>query len=488
MSKPIDEAVILVRRAVDQDSKKNYIEAAKSYREAIKIFHDVARSPSAPDRLKEVIESKVSQYESRLRNLDKHIIGQTDLSQLFQEVQQSQGNIEPVSKAFKNNEGAVKPSVLSKALGLIREGIYADESRNYGKALALYEMGLSNLKDVIERGMLPSGQEKLALMKYQVYHDRKDLLKGNIISKSRKENCDNITKKIGNNHVVRQQDQNEIDINDYIEAQELDDDYCTNMISKHAKSHSNITKFTEKEAGKTRSLSASFHSLYPTCEIRETASDLTLNSGVSPHSTVRINKNTEYNLSSLSLEKAKLSDNPNKASQTDINDDTKSQSSDSGYSDENTEESFSINTSDDEDDKIPTINNIEPNIIIVNEYIEDGCSQPLPPDWHHHKLDRQTSLFQNPSKDILISHESRDNLAVLEHDETDLAVNMEPRTSLSFDKVSDIVVPEVYMKREKRSSREYIPPRAVAKPRGEHEGMNKGCYYLMAALDFCWCL
>ena len=43
---------------------------------------------------------------------------------------------------------------------------------------------------------------------------------------------------------------------------------------------------------------------------------------------------------------------------------------------------------------------------------------------------------------------------------------------------------EVYGRAVVRGER--VPVRAEA--RGEHGEMNMGCYYLMAALDFCWCL
>ena len=54
-----------------------------------------------------------------------------------------------------------------------------------------------------------------------------------------------------------------------------------------------------------------------------------------------------------------------------------------------------------------------------------------------------------------------------------------------------VMDPMVEVRREEYGRRpkmgERIPVRSEA-GHGEHDDMNMGCYYVMAALDFCWCL
>jgi len=124
------------------------------------------------------------------------------------------------------------------------------------------------------------------------------------------------------------------------------------------------------------------------------------------------------------------------------------------------------------------------NVIIVNEDVQTKEPSVLP-----RQLGRQHSRFQNPEKDLLLSQLSQDKVLVC--DEVDGAVKVEPpRVRSPKKEVTIHAVPDVYGPRaSSRKQREYIPPRAVAREaRGEHGDMNKGCYYLMSALDFCWCL
>ena len=80
---------------------------------------------------------------------------------------------------------------------------------------------------------------------------------------------------------------------------------------------------------------------------------------------------------------------------------------------------------------------------------------------------------------------SRDNLAVLE-DSVDnklpaaLHTVPPPVTAVT----ATAVTPEVYGRTTERE--ELIPRRAVATRREQEE--RDGCYYVVAALDFCWCL
>jgi len=495
MTKTLDQAVALVKTAVDLDSRKNYKEAAKSYREAIQIFHRVIELPSASQRLKEVIESKVGQYEVRLKNLDEHIISQTDLTKFFKDIHRCKADEKPALRATKDKRSHHNNPVLAKSLDLIRKGIREDEEGHYGKALACYEMGLSNMMDVLDSGMLPQEQVKIAETKYKVYHERKNQIEGHLTGIGGKPFA-NMTKSTEDNHTVKHLEQNESELSNrfqesfesHQETHEIASDEqvqrCASRSMYSLKEPHEMTRIPTK-----MSISTSLHSLYPTCEIRDLPNDSTFKSSMSTHSSF-INIGNDFGFSSLSIKESSLSADHNKESDRD-KDETKSQSSDSGYSDESPEDtdsrdSRSVEISDDEDEKIPFVNNIETNVIIVNEIT--GIEQDeINAHCSYNKFDRQKSLFQNPTRDILISHESQDNLLVLEQEETDFVVAREPRTSQSSVRSLEKPAPEIYQKRT-QGTREIIPPRSTADVRGEHENMNKGCYYLMAALDFCWCL
>ena len=113
---------------------------------------------------------------------------------------------------------------------------------------------------------------------------------------------------------------------------------------------------------------------------------------------------------------------------------------------------------------------IIPNVIIQNESREQTTAQMT---FRRH-FGREVSIFQNPEKDILTSQVSRDNLAVLSQDSVDAGV-IQPSAS-------SLVKPEVY---GRPPVREVIPSRAVARREQEQ---RDGCFYVVAALDFCWCL
>jgi len=128
---------------------------------------------------------------------------------------------------------------------------------------------------------------------------------------------------------------------------------------------------------------------------------------------------------------------------------------------------------------------------------------PSDPDYDHshayRDMQRQRSIFQNPEKDILISQSSRDNLAVLSADSLD-AATMDKERKLSSNGSAGAVAamrprvmdsramtdvrPEVYSRY--LGKHDPIPSRALA--RREDRIKRDGCFYLAAALDFCWCL
>jgi len=282
----------------------------------------------------------------------------------------------------------------------------------------------------------------------------------------------------------------------------------------------------------------SVHSLYPMCEIKQSSSVLSIKSGlnernVSTPCVPLASMTKELSLSDLSIHSNKsvgnLSSDSRKMSRSTMSnmekimvleestddtfdpelmglkdpcDDNKSEGSDSGYSDPSPDgtirDSKSPGSDDTTDRKSPfsdiseeigefpdkLSSEVIPNIIVVNESKQLSENSPS----LRRQYGRQHSRFQNPNKDILISQMSQDNLAVFDQDFVDAPKKAEPRVSTPKNEVTFAAVPEVYARRTS-GHREHIPSRATARqPRGEHEDMNKGCYYLMAALDFCWCL
>merc|ERR1719445_1673995 len=150
--------------------------------------------------------------------------------------------------------------------------------------------------------------------------------------------------------------------------------------------------------------------------------------------------------------------------------DSKSPSSEVDVTDRKS--SFSDDVSEEEEVKVPLV----PEIIVVKE----GLQQELPEDEiPRQAMLRQRSRFQTAGKEILQSQESQEAVAVLREDTSDGI----PRARVRLPETR-VVVEETYGRPVVRGER--VPVRAEAQ--GEHGEMNMGCYYLMAALDFCWCL
>ena len=61
-STSVDQAVRLVRQAVLQDSKRNYGEAARCYREAITSFRELRHSRASSKRLQELLDTKLGEF------------------------------------------------------------------------------------------------------------------------------------------------------------------------------------------------------------------------------------------------------------------------------------------------------------------------------------------------------------------------------------------------------------------------------------------
>lgn len=567
----VDQAVRLVKQAVLQDSKQNYREAARCYREAIVIFHHVSKSRSSSRRLQDLTATKIAQYEERLRILDRYLLSKTDLTKFFKDLQSCHSD-DCRSSVSSDTKQLYKNPLLAKSLDLIRRGRKEDERGNYGAALACYESGLASLLDVLNRGILTERQAESARIKCLLYHDRAEVIRGHLekpgrnISSSRQllsqeesldSDCDSPVPTTETDEMLQMEEvrscagsreslNDTFDNNKHVSMPSLPGrGFHKGSLSSSTNSLNRTHEIIQGPDFPSRKITTnpSLHSLYPHCEIKHSPSVLSIKSEFEARDSSTpcvplANLGKELSLSSLSIQSNMsldvspdcrivqmgsrlsnmekilvLEDSTEDTFESeliglkDTSDDAKSQGSDSGYSDPSPDGTCSRDSkspgsegtcmdrntpfsdiSDDVDDelseeKVAVASELVPNIIVVNEWkqeTEHSSSFPR-------QYDRQQSRFQNPSKDILISHKSQDNLAIVDQDCVDSFLQPGIRASHPKVEFAESPNPEVYTRRAP-GAREFIPPRATAGPRGEHEDMNKGCYYLMAALDFCWCL
>lgn len=156
MATDIEVAIGLVKQAIDQDKKKNFEEAARCYREALIVFKTVARYRGISKGVKQAIASKCVQYEERLRKLDKYLLANTDLSQLFKDVC---GPIKRPDSQNSSNDGSISSETWRglKNCPLYRQGIEAvergkkrDKKGQWQEALHFYEEGMNLLLEAVE--------------------------------------------------------------------------------------------------------------------------------------------------------------------------------------------------------------------------------------------------------------------------------------------------------------------------------------------------
>jgi len=488
----VDLAVRLVRQAVNQDSKKNYTEAARCYREAILILKQLKNSRSSScRRMQHFMNTKLVQYEERLRILEHHLLQNSDLSKFFKDLESCHFD-DCRSSVSSDTKHLYKNPVLVKSLDLIRRGRREDERRNYGAAVRSYEAGLAALLDLLTRGVLTEKQAESARVKCLLYQDRLETIRGHL--------------ETGGRGAISYRVQ-------FSGGEESLDQDCDSPVPPTQTEQ--ILQMEEVRScssrlGSSESLCAqSLHSLYPLCEIKH--------SGEAEEPQVPLaNISSEFSLSIMSISSRKSStdlpctrasmanlekisvleistddtaEDPELAVLKDQCEDTKSEGSDSGYSDPSPDGTVrdskspagSLDITDhrkspfsdlsEPDLEIPdkSCGEVIPRVIIVNKPSDhvDSSSSPL----LVRQRGRQTSRFQNSQHDILISQMSREEVAVCPG---------QPKKEVTI--ATDVYTP-------RRGQRERIPARATAKKApGEHGDMNKGCYYLMAALDFCWCL
>jgi len=538
----VELAVRLVRQAVHQDSRKNYPEAARCYREAILILQDLKTSRSSTcKQLQNFLDTKLVQYEERLRIIEHHLLSNSDLSRFFKELDSCHFD-DCGSSVSSDTKHLYKNPLLIKALDLIRRGRKDDERRDYVAALTSYESGLALLLEVLNTGLLTERQAETARVKCLLYHDRADSIRGFL--EGRAGSSVSEVREYGREDCVSL----DSDCESPVPVTETDE--VLNMTEiRSCSSRLGSTHSLVKMSSSSRSLvgdqmAESLHSLYPVCEIKHSPSVMSVRSSTVPLANI----SKEISLSELSIASSPSSSsssrrlsrsvmsNMEKISVLEIsNDDTydpelvellpgdrccddnkSDQGSDSGYSDPSPDgtvrdskspsESLDLATdrkspfsdiSEREDSGSPgrelfkstSTEEVIPHVIIVNESVQQqGVASLSSPRQMGRQL-RQSTRLQNPNKDRIVSGLSQDKVSVCDQtDSGSRAVKPETRVKHPRKEVKIAAVPDVYSPRV-RGPREHIPPRAVARePRGEHGDMNKGCYYMMAAMDFCWCL
>jgi len=525
-STSVDQAVRLVRQAVLQDSKRNYGEAARCYREAITSFRELRHSRASSKRLQELLDTKLGQYEKRLRILDEHLLSTSNLTKFFKELKPSSCR----SSVSSESRHLYKNPLLGQALDLLRRGRKEDERGNFGGALVFYESGLASLFVILRSGHLTERQTESARVKCLLYHERAEAIRSHLEgnSKSSLERGRRVSDSNGEEENLDDSDcdspvpptesEKTLQMEEVVSCssrlgslQSLNCSPEPDSVSRASSSCSNARDSPLHEATKP-----STHSLYPMCEIKRSPSVLSEARGSVPLADM----NREMNISNLSIlsngerdreESEEHVDHSEQiiilADDKDVSyeliqlkgkDEEDDEGSDSGYSgrspDGTIRDSKSPSSEVDNNDrkssfcddvsevelveevavKVPLV----PEIIVVKnggEQLKGLPEEEIP----RQSMLRQQSRFQTPGKEILQSQESQEAVAVLREDERDGL----PRVRMKVPETR-VVVEEMYGRPLICGDR--IPVRAEAQ--GEHGEMNMGCYYLMAALDFCWCL
>merc|ERR550525_30443 len=521
----VELAVRLVTQAVHQDSRQNYPEAARCYREAILILQNLKGSQSSTcKQLQSFLDTKLVQYEERLRIIEQHLLSNSDLSKLFKQLESCHFDdcgSSVSSSVSSDTKHLYKNPLLIKALDLIRRGRRDDERRDYVAALNSYESGLALLLEVLNTGLLTERQAETARVKALLYHDRADTLRGFLESGTSGACAVSGAREYGREDCVSL----DSDCESPVPATETDE--VLDMME---------VRSCSSRLGSTQSLvnmekmAESRHSLYPECQIKHSPSELSVTSTRVPLASI----SKEISLSELSVASStspasrrlsrSVMSSMEKISVLEISgddtldpelavllprccDDAKSDPSSDGTVRDSKSPSESLDLATDRKSPFSDINErdagspgkelfkststeeVIPHVIIVNESVQQqqGATSLSSP----RQLTQNTRL-QN--RDRLRSGVSQDKVALCEQTDSGKPRVKHPRKEVKIAAEPNVYsprvrhVPDVYSPRV-RGHREHIPPRALARePAGEHGEMNQGCYYVMAALDFCWCL
>lgn len=172
----LDTAIRLVTQAVHQDQSKNYEEAARCYREAIALFRSIARSKSVTPRVRQAVQVKCQEYETRLKKIDQYLFNKADLTKLFKDCVQF--NQCAYSRPSSETEELYNSNpFLRKGLEQIEKGKRLDSQNRFSEALRSYEEGTDLLLDAVNRGKVSEFQRDAVRSKCLLIHDRKEIIR-----------------------------------------------------------------------------------------------------------------------------------------------------------------------------------------------------------------------------------------------------------------------------------------------------------------------
>ena len=187
MALNVEVAIKLVKQAIDQDKKRNYEEAARCYREAIVIFKTIKSQVSKG--VQNAIDLKCSQYEGRLKKLDKYLLSNADLSQLFKDVVEqnsakkrpdSQNSDDSGSSGFSENWKNLKNCPMYReGIDYVEKAKKKDKKGYFQEALGFYEDGSMLLLEAAEANPEDPNNEHLRF-KCLLIHERIEMIRNHL--------------------------------------------------------------------------------------------------------------------------------------------------------------------------------------------------------------------------------------------------------------------------------------------------------------------
>ena len=189
MAMNVEIAINLVKQAIDQDKKKNYEEAARCYREALITFKTVSQSDRISKGVRQQINFKCSQYEDRLKKLDKYLLANADLSQLFKDVVKhhkrpdSQNSESDGSINSENWKGLKNCILYRQGIEAIEKAKKRDKKGLYEEALQFYEDGTILLLDAAESNQDdPNADENNEHLRFKclLIHERIEMIRNHL--------------------------------------------------------------------------------------------------------------------------------------------------------------------------------------------------------------------------------------------------------------------------------------------------------------------
>lgn len=469
----LELAIHLVKQAIDQDSNKNYEEAARCYREALVNFETVAKARGVSKGVRHAINIKCQQYSERLRKLDQYLLGQADLSKLFKDVvsfhEQNEAEVvkTPEKKAISKDSihshdsasscGSIRDRPLFKqGMAAIERGKRKDQRRQYMEALHNYEDGMALLLDAAASD---EGTSEPLRFKCLLVHER----------------IENIRNHLESGAPI-------VDRKDSLETIEYSLSDCGSETVSPEPLYEEDKALLMEEVH-----SGSRHSLYPQCEIKtkeeqviplaDLNGELKLSlASLASSTTSSIHKymkdssfEADCNVTELTCANSGIDFDTYKSYVVDQED----KRSDSGLGD-HSPKTMSVEATTPTSTIIGSDNESEDAHVLEVHRSVDGTPIRLTPT----RISPTTSLKR---KNRVPSME--EELTVLSRDVVDSSIQVKPNHKVMM----------AYSKPDTKARPEYVPPRAFAKRNNmyddeDEDDVNKGCLYFLACLDTLWIL